>query len=144
MPNRSTRSANSWINRSRCVSETNTSWRAAPRFITWYQAPSNSIRNGRAMALSYHINDTKPDLTPFLCALVSWLSERRIHYWGDIDTLGFAILNRLRNHLPQAESLLMDRATLDAPRQLWTREPKDRRFTGQLDRLSHSEQQLFE
>lgn len=77
-------------------------------------------------------------------ARVSWLSERRIHYWGDIDTHGFAILNRLRHHLPHAESLLMDRATLDAHRQLWTREPKDRRFSGRLDRLTHSESQLYE
>ncbi|MDT8439830.1 MAG: DUF2220 family protein [Wenzhouxiangellaceae bacterium] len=77
-------------------------------------------------------------------AQVDWLAERRIYYWGDIDTHGFAILNRLRHHLPQAESLLMDRATLDAHRPMWTREPKDRRFTGQLDRLTHSERQLFE
>lgn len=77
-------------------------------------------------------------------ARVAWLSERRIHYWGDIDTHGFAILNRLRHQLPHAESLLMDRATLDAHKPMWTREPRDRRFTGRLDRLTHSEQQLFE
>ncbi|MEX2497937.1 MAG: Wadjet anti-phage system protein JetD domain-containing protein [Wenzhouxiangellaceae bacterium] len=77
-------------------------------------------------------------------ARIDWLAKLQIHYWGDIDTHGFAILNRLRHHLPHTESLLMDRATLDAHRQLWTREPKDRRFTGQLTRLSHNEQQLFE
>jgi hypothetical protein len=27
-------------------------------------------------------------------------------YWGDIDTHGFAILNRLRHHLPHARSML--------------------------------------
>lgn len=76
-------------------------------------------------------------------ARIGWLAERQIHYWGDVDTHGFAILNRLRHHLPHTESLLMDRATLDAHKPLWTREPKDRRFTGQLTRLTHSEQQLF-
>jgi len=76
-------------------------------------------------------------------ARVDWLAGRRVHYWGDIDTHGFAILNRLRHHLPHAESLLMDRATLDAHKPMWTREPRDRRFTGQLTRLSHNEQQLF-
>ncbi|MCA1779028.1 MAG: DUF2220 family protein [Xanthomonadaceae bacterium] len=77
-------------------------------------------------------------------ARVDWLADRQIWYWGDIDTHGFAILNRLRHHLPHACSLLMDRATLAAHRHLWTQEPKDRRFGGQPTRLSHSEQQLFD
>ncbi|MDT8410715.1 MAG: DUF2220 family protein [Wenzhouxiangellaceae bacterium] len=54
------------------------------------------------------------------------------------------MLNRLRHQLPDARSLLMDRATLDAHRPLWTQEPKDRRFSGQLRRLTHSEGQLYE
>ena len=33
-------------------------------------------------------------------------------YWGDLDTHGFAILNRLRECFPHARSMLMDRATL--------------------------------
>jgi len=31
-----------------------------------------------------------------------WLQDCRIHYWGDIDTHGFAILDQLRANLPQA------------------------------------------
>ena len=77
-------------------------------------------------------------------ARVSWLSERRIHYWGDIDTHGFAILNRLRHHIPTARSLLMDRATLDAHRRLWTQEGRNQRFMGELDRLTNDEWQLFD
>ncbi len=46
-----------------------------------------------------------------------------VHYWGDIDTHGFAILGRLRGHLPQVRSLLMDEATLLAHRELWVTEP---------------------
>lgn len=42
---------------------------------------------------------------------------------GDIDTHGFAILGRLRGHLPQVRSLLMDEATLLAHRELWVTEP---------------------
>lgn len=45
-------------------------------------------------------------------ANTAWLHDCKIHYWGDIDTHGFAILDELRSHFPQVQSLLMDRATL--------------------------------
>lgn len=45
---------------------------------------------------------------------VSWLRENRIIYWGDIDAEGFVILSRLRNIFPDAESVMMNLATLDA------------------------------
>lgn len=41
-----------------------------------------------------------------------WLAERELVYWGDIDTHGFAILDRLRQRLPGVRSLMMDRQTL--------------------------------
>ena len=47
-------------------------------------------------------------------------AARRIHYWGDIDTHGFAILDQLRAHFPQARSFLMDRDTLLAHQAQWT------------------------
>ncbi len=53
---------------------------------------------------------------------ISWLRDRSVHYWGDIDTHGFAMLARLRRHLPQARSLLMDQATLLEHRAHWTQE----------------------
>ena len=54
-----------------------------------------------------------PDLDGFeVLAQAAWLRQCHVHYWGDIDTHGFAILDRLRAHLPHARSLLMDRATL--------------------------------
>ncbi|MGS0754719.1 DUF3322 domain-containing protein [Roseateles sp. GG27B] len=40
----------------------------------------------------------------------AWLGQCRLHYWGDIDTHGFAILDQLRAHFPHAESFLMDEA----------------------------------
>jgi hypothetical protein len=45
-------------------------------------------------------------------AEVWWLRQRTLHYWGDLDTYGFHILDRLRSNFPTARSLLMDRATL--------------------------------
>jgi len=75
---------------------------------------------------------------------IPWLPDAGLTYWGDIDTHGFAILNRLRHHIPTARSLLMDRATLDAHRRLWTQEGRNQRFTGELDRLTNDEWQLFD
>lgn len=53
---------------------------------------------------------------------IGWLADRQIQYWGDIDTHGFAMLDRLRAGFPQAQSLLMDRATLLDHQCLWRRE----------------------
>ena len=71
-----------------------------------------------------------------------WLAHCRIHYWGDIDTHGFAILDQLRATLPHVESLLMDRATLLAFPTLWGTEEQPARR--ELSRLSVEEQSLFD
>src|SRR5699024_9626508 len=39
---------------------------------------------------------------------LAWLHDREVAYWGDIDSHGFAILNRLRRHLANVTSVLMD------------------------------------
>lgn len=54
--------------------------------------------------------------------LIPWLAEKEVVYWGDIDTHGFAILDRLRQRVPGTRSILMDRATLDAHRDQFTDE----------------------
>ncbi len=74
---------------------------------------------------------------------IGWLRERRIDYWGDIDTHGFAILDRLRAHLPHTRSLLMDAATLHAHRSLWGEEDADKRYLGQPGRLHPDELALY-
>jgi hypothetical protein len=53
----------------------------------------------------------------------AWLQRCWLHYWGDIDTHGFAILDQLRGHFPHAASLLMDRETLLAHRRTGARSP---------------------
>ncbi len=53
-------------------------------------------------------------------AKAAWLRERDVFYWGDIDTHGFAILDQLRAHVPQARSLLMDHDTLLGHQEHWT------------------------
>ncbi len=58
-----------------------------------------------------------------LLGAVGWLADRELVYWGDIDTHGFVILDRLRRHWPSARSILMDRETLLAHSTQWVREP---------------------
>ena len=62
-------------------------------------------------------------------------------YWGDIDTHGFAILNRLRHHLPRARSMLMDRGTLLGHRDHWATEPSPTVVA--LDLLAPAESALY-
>lgn len=52
-----------------------------------------------------------------------WLEGVKAVYWGDIDTHGFAILDRARRTLPQLQAALMDEDTLLAHRPLWAQEP---------------------
>jgi hypothetical protein len=72
----------------------------------------------------------------------SWMSGRHIYYWGDIDTHGFAILDRLRGGFPSARSLLMNRETLLAHRSLWVQEQAP--YRAALSRLEPDEQALFD
>jgi len=76
-------------------------------------------------------------------AQIDWLYRLPLYYWGDIDSHGFAILSRLRGHLPQVKSLLMDRETLMAHRTLWGTEPADKRCRADLLHLNNEEAALY-
>ncbi len=72
-----------------------------------------------------------------------WLrAADAVHYWGDLDTHGLAILGRLRGHLPQVRSLLMDEATLLAYRALWVTESTPHRADA-IEHLNAAEQALY-
>jgi hypothetical protein len=70
-----------------------------------------------------------------------WLHEIPIHYWGDIDTYGFVILDQLRAEFGHAQSLLMDVDTLLAHEQQWGFEPSPARHD--LHRLTKAEVHLY-
>ena len=74
-------------------------------------------------------------------APATWLGQRALYYWGDIDTHGFAILNQLRKHFPAALSFLMDTQTFLAHRVLWGREELPE--NGVLQRLTPDEARLY-
>lgn len=71
-----------------------------------------------------------------------WLTDCALHYWGDIDTHGFAILDQLRSRFPHAGSFLMDRATLVAHEAFWGEESDQ--VTRDLPRLTAQERELFD
>lgn len=71
-----------------------------------------------------------------------WLAACDIHYWGDIDTHGFAILDQLRGHFSHVKSLLMDRATLQAHAPFWGFE--SRQTDIDLHHLAGEEQAMYD
>ena len=75
-------------------------------------------------------------------ARARWLAHCSIHYWGDIDTHGFAILDQLRGRYRHVASFLMDRETLMAHDTLWGEESDQ--VVHDLPRLNDSEQALYD
>jgi hypothetical protein len=71
-----------------------------------------------------------------------WLRDADVVYWGDIDTHGFAMLDRLRALLPHTRSFLMDEETLLAHRPQWVRE--DVQHEGALPRLAPAERRVYD
>ncbi|KWE72233.1 hypothetical protein WL77_09190 [Burkholderia ubonensis] len=71
-----------------------------------------------------------------------WLADCALHYWGDIDTHGFAILDQLRCRFPHVDSFLMDRATLMAHEAFWGDEGDQ--VMRDLPRLTVQERELFD
>ena len=75
-------------------------------------------------------------------AQAAWLSRCQMHYWGDIDTHGFAILDQLRGHFDNVDSLLMDLDTFLRFRPLWVSERNP--TLRDLQRLSRAERELYD
>ena len=44
----------------------------------------------------------------------AWLKDKRVAYWGDIDTWGLIMLARARQYLADVQPLLMNQATFEA------------------------------
>jgi len=73
---------------------------------------------------------------------IPWLSNARCIYWGDLDTHGFAILNRARSYLPSLKTILMDKPTLLAYKALWVQE-NDQSSSLELPLLTDEERELY-
>lgn len=75
-------------------------------------------------------------------ACLPWLCTCAVHYWGDIDTHGFVMLDRLRAFLPDARSMLMNRQILLDHRPHWTFEETP--HMAPLTRLTPEEGALYD
>jgi hypothetical protein len=72
-----------------------------------------------------------------------WVAKAHCVYWGDLDTHGFAILNRARSYLPELKSVLMDEETLHGHQDLWVQE-KDQHGAETLPLLTDLEQAVYQ
>lgn len=97
--------------------------------LAFPSTPDSMVLFGRGYGFEYLSN-------------VHWLHDKKIVYWGDIDTHGFAILNQLRHYLPQAQSMLMDEATLLKHQTCWSIELKQSK--AELSQLTIAEQALYQ
>jgi hypothetical protein len=70
-----------------------------------------------------------------------WLSDKKIFYWGDIDTHGLQILSQIRGYFRNTKSIMMDFKTLYAFKEDWGKgEPTT---VINLPNLNSEEQELF-
>jgi len=74
---------------------------------------------------------------------ISWLNQKKVYYWGDIDSHGFNILGQVRQWYPQTVSFLMDGATLDRFQSLAVLEPQETRFQGPVKGLTPEENRVY-
>lgn len=71
-----------------------------------------------------------------------WLGQRRLLYWGDLDSHGLRILATVRANWPHAEALLMDEATFRRyPKLHVSAKPIN---SSELPQLPATEQALFQ
>lgn len=74
---------------------------------------------------------------------VAWLRDKKLYYWGDIDTHGFAILSQFRSYFFHVHSIFMNKEMIVEYKNMATQEPKDKRFMGDLKSLTLEEEELF-
>jgi len=85
------------------------------------------------MGMGYHVE---------ALTRLPWIARALCLYWGDLDTHGFAILQRARAYLPGLQSVLMDQDTLLSHKALWVSEKTQHPAT-ELPLLTASEQQVY-
>ncbi|SEA17248.1 hypothetical protein SAMN05660420_01472 [Desulfuromusa kysingii] len=76
-------------------------------------------------------------------ATATWLRNKRVIYWGDIDTHGYGILSMLRGKLPHVESILMTSQDIDLNRNAAVVEPNGTRRLDNLENLTPDEESAY-
>lgn len=70
-----------------------------------------------------------------------WFTEKKVAYWGDIDTWGLWMLAEARRNIPHLQALLMDATTFEKYQSSAVAEPNP--TTPPSDGLTSSEMKLF-
>lgn len=76
-------------------------------------------------------------------ARLPWVAQATCIYWGDLDTHGFAILQRARSYFPELNSILMDEDVLLSHKALWVDE-KEQHLAAELPLLTAAEQAVYQ
>lgn len=71
----------------------------------------------------------------------SWLNQKEIYYWGDIDSHGIQILSQIRGYFKHTKSIMMDFRTLNAFKEDWCR--GEITTVNTLPYLNKEEEELF-
>ena len=74
---------------------------------------------------------------------IKWLKSKKLYYWGDIDTHGFAILSQVRGYFSQTESILMGEEVILENQAFSVTELSSKRFLGELHNLTTEEARVF-
>lgn len=73
---------------------------------------------------------------------VTWLEDKQLYFWGDLDVQGFQMLHQLRVYFPQTNSLLMDKQTYQLFQHYAGKGTLNK--IEQLSTLTETEQALFD
>lgn len=98
-------------------------------FLAFPSVPDSIVLFGAGYGFDYLID-------------AQWLKQKKVYYWGDIDTHGFAILSQLRSVLPHTISFLMDKQALNHHKIYWGKEDKSEKRN--LTMLNDLESELYD
>ncbi len=73
-----------------------------------------------------------------------WLQNKKLIYWGDIDSHGFSILSQFRAAFSDVVSFLMESETAARFEHLAVKEPEGKTFEGEAGFLTDEERSLLE
>jgi len=74
----------------------------------------------------------------------TWLKDKKIYYWGDIDRDGFAILSQFRGYFSQVQSMMMDDKTIELFENLLVKDEKGSSLSKTLQNLTKEEKKLYQ
>lgn len=75
---------------------------------------------------------------------VEWLNKKKLFYWGDIDSDGFAILSQARGYFKHIKSIFMDTITIKTFMMYSTKESEIKKVKKKLLNLTKAESIIYD